>query len=76
MADETEISTPVETSDVTTSTDTPEVSETAEVEVTDETQTAETETQGEGEPPQEKLYAGKYKSIEELEKVIRKHKRP
>lgn len=68
MADETEISTPVETSDVTTSTDTPEVSETAEVEVTDETQTAETETQTEGEPQQEKLYAGKYKSIEELEK--------
>lgn len=68
MADETEISTPVETSDVTTSTDTPEVSETAEVEVTDETQTAETETQTEGEPQQEKLYAGKYKSIDELEK--------
>jgi dimeric dUTPase (all-alpha-NTP-PPase superfamily) len=72
MADETEISTPVETSDVTTSTDTPEVSETAEVEVTDETQTAETETgtQNEGgtTPGTEKLYAGKYKSIEELEK--------
>lgn len=70
MADETEISTPVETSDVTTSTDTPEVSETAEVEVTDETQTAETETQGEGgtSPETEKLYAGKYKSIDELEK--------
>lgn len=68
MADETEISTPVETADVTTSTDTPEVSETAEVEVTDETQTAETETQTEGEPQQEKLYAGKYKSIDELEK--------
>lgn len=68
MADGTEISTPVETSDVTTSTDTPEVSETAEVEVTDETQTAETETQTEGEPQQEKLYAGKYKSIDELEK--------
>lgn len=68
MADETEISTPVETSDVTTSTDTPEVSETAEVEVTDETQTAETETQTGGEPQQEKLYAGKYKSIDELEK--------
>lgn len=70
MADETEISTPVETSDVTTSTDTPEVSETAEVEVTDDTQTAETETQGEGgtAPETEKLYAGKYKSIEELEK--------
>lgn len=68
MADETEISTPVETSDVTTSTDTPEVSETAEVEVTDETQTAETKTQTEGEPQQEKLYAGKYKSIDELEK--------
>lgn len=68
MANETEISTPVETSDVTTSTDTPEVSETAEVEVTDETQTAETETQTEGEPQQEKLYAGKYKSIDELEK--------
>lgn len=68
MADETEISTPVETSDVTTSTETPEVSETAEVEVTDETQTAETETQTEGEPQQEKLYAGKYKSIDELEK--------
>lgn len=73
MADETEISTPVETSDVTTSTDTPEVSETAEAEVTDDTQTAETETQetqGEGgtAPETEKLYAGKYKSIEELEK--------
>lgn len=70
MADETEISTPAETSDVTTSTDTPEVSETAEVEVTDETQTAETETQGEGgtAPETEKLYAGKYKSIDELEK--------
>jgi dimeric dUTPase (all-alpha-NTP-PPase superfamily) len=68
MAEETEISTPVETSDVTTSTDTPEVSETAEVEVTDEAQTAETETQTEGEPQQEKLYAGKYKSIDELEK--------
>lgn len=70
MADETEISTPVETSDVTTSTDTPEVSETAEVEVTDDTQTAETETQSEGgtAPETEKLYAGKYKSIEELEK--------
>lgn len=70
MADETEISTPVETSDVTTSTETPEVSETAEVEVTDETQTAETETQGEGgtAPETEKLYAGKYKSIDELEK--------
>jgi hypothetical protein len=70
MADETEISTPVETSDVTTSTDTPEVSETAEVEVTDDTQTAETETQDEGgtAPETEKLYAGKYKSIEELEK--------
>lgn len=72
MADETEISTPVETSDVTTSTDTPEVSETAEVEVTDDTQTAETETgtQDEGgTPPEtEKLYAGKYKSVEELEK--------
>lgn len=70
MADETEISTPVETSDVTTSTDTPEVSETAEVEVTGETQTAETETQGEGgtAPETEKLYAGKYKSIDELEK--------
>jgi hypothetical protein len=74
MADETEISTPVETSDVTTSTDTPEVSETAEVEVTDDTQTAETET-NELKPedysekqPEEKLYAGKYKSIEELEK--------
>lgn len=68
MADETEISTPVETSDVTTSTDTPGVSETAEVEVTDETQTAETETQTEGGPQQEKLYAGKYKSIDEFEK--------
>jgi dimeric dUTPase (all-alpha-NTP-PPase superfamily) len=72
MADETETSTPVETSDVTTSTDTPEVSETAEVEVTDDTQTAETETgtQDEGgtAPETEKLYAGKYKSIEELEK--------
>lgn len=70
MADETEISTPVETSDVTTSTDTPEVSETAEVEVTDDTQTAETETQDEGgtAPEEEKLYAGKYKSIDELEK--------
>lgn len=70
MADETEISTPVETSDVTTSTETPEVSETAEVEVTDDTQTAETETQDEGgtAPEEEKLYAGKYKSIEELEK--------
>ena len=74
MANETEISTPVETSDVTTSTDTPEVSETAEVEVTDDTQTAETET-NELKPedysekqPEEKLYAGKYKSIEELEK--------
>lgn len=74
MADETEISTPVETSDVTTSTETPEVSETAEVEVTDDTQTAETET-NELKPedysekqPEEKLYAGKYKSIEELEK--------
>lgn len=72
MADETEISTPVETSDVTTSTDTPEVSETAEVEVTDETEAAETETQETqdegGTAPEEKLYAGKYKSIEELEK--------
>jgi hypothetical protein len=71
MADETEISTPVETSDVTTSTETPEVSETAEVEVTDDTETAETETgtQDEGgTAPEEKLYAGKYKSIEELEK--------
>lgn len=72
MADETEISTPAETSDVTTSTETPEVSETAEVEVTDDTETAETETgtQDEGgtAPETEKLYAGKYKSIEELEK--------
>lgn len=72
MADETEISTPVETSDVTTSTDTPGVSETAEVEVTEDTKTAETETgtqdEGETAPETEKLYAGKYKSIEELEK--------
>ena len=72
MADETEISTPVETSDVTTSTETPEVSETAEVEVTDDTETAETETGAQDEggtaPEEEKLYAGKYKSIEELEK--------
>ena len=71
MADDTEISTPVETSDVTTSTEAPEVSETADVEVAEEeTQTAETETeetQAE-EPAEEKLYAGKYKSIEELEK--------
>lgn len=74
MADETEISTPVETSDVTTSTEAPEVSETAEVEVTEDNQTAETETTTQedegGTAPEEteKLYAGKYKSVEELEK--------
>ena len=71
MAEETEISTPVEETDVTTSTEEPEVSETSDVEVTDETQTAETETGAEETPAEsepEKLYAGKYKSVEELEK--------
>lgn len=68
MAEE-EISTPVETSDVTTSEETPEVSETVESEVTEETTTAETET--EAEQPEEtpaELYAGKYKTVDELVK--------
>ena len=74
MTEETQISTPVETSDVTTSSS--EVSEdtTSQDEITTDTQTAETETE-ELKPedysekqPEEKLYAGKYKSVEELEK--------
>lgn len=71
MADETEISTPVESADVTTSSS--EVSEdtTSQDEITTDVETAETETQqdeGGTAPEEEKLYAGKYKSIEELEK--------
>lgn len=74
MAGETEISTPVETADVTTSETEVSTSETtSEPEVTSNDTTAETETneqitQHGGEEQQEKLYAGKYKSIEELEK--------
>ena len=72
MTLETEISTPVETSDVDTSADVETTTETQEeiqvedtstAETTGEEVTAETETQ-----PEEKLYAGKYKSVEELEK--------
>ena len=72
MTLETEISTPVETSDVETSADVETTTETQEeiqvedtltAETTGEEVTAETETQ-----PEEKLYAGKYKSVEELEK--------
>lgn len=73
MTLETEISTPVETSDVDTSADVETTTETQEeiqvedtstAETTEEEVTAETETQ----QPEEKLYAGKYKSVEELEK--------
>ena len=69
MAEETTISTPVETADVDTSssvepteTETVETVDTSTEEPTSEVETAETETQ---EPT---LYAGKYKSVEELEK--------
>ena len=74
MADETEISTPVEASDVETSsslepetveTEVETVEDTPSEEPTSQDETAETETQA---PVQEKLYAGKYKSVEELEK--------
>lgn len=69
MAEE-EISTPATESDVTTSEETPEVSETVESEVTEENEAAETET--EAEQPEEEtpaeLYAGKYKTVDELVK--------
>lgn len=75
MTEETQISTPENDTDVMTSTDEPEnTSDTSDVEVTEDVNTAEVETgatnEGEGgQPPEEpKLYAGKYKSIEELEK--------
>lgn len=71
MTEETQISTPVESAEVTTSSE--EVTQdvtTSEDEVTTETQTAETETGAETaeSEPEEKLYAGKYKNPEELEK--------
>lgn len=71
MAEETQISTPVDESDVTTSSSEVSTEETtSQDEITTETQTAETETEKAPaeEQPEEKLYAGKYKSIEELEK--------
>ena len=74
MAD-TEISTPVESADVTTSSEEVSSETTSTDEVTSNETTAETETQGEQTTPEtvetpqeERLYAGKYKSIEELEK--------
>ena len=64
---ETEISTPVETVAEDTSTIVePETSDTSTVEP-EVTDTAETETKAE-EVTEERLYAGKYKSIEDLEK--------
>lgn len=73
MAEETTISTPVETSSVDTSTsiEPTETVDTSSVEPTTEEVTAETETNGADvveEPQLERLYAGKYKSVEELEK--------
>ena len=69
-----EISTPVETASVDTSvTSAPETTDTTET-VTEPTQptetTAETTTETDDQAPEqtEKLYAGKYKSIEDLEK--------
>lgn len=73
MAEETEISTPAIESDVTTSSDEVSTETTSNDEVTTETQAAETETELSPEDysekqPEEKLYAGKYKSADELEK--------
>ena len=73
MEAETELSTPVETSDVDTSASIePETVETdADTSITEPTnvETAETETEaGVTNSEEERLYAGKYKSVEELEK--------
>ncbi len=73
MEAETELSTPVETSDVDTSASIePETVETdTDTSITEPTnvETAETETEaGVTDSVEEKLYAGKYKSVEELEK--------
>ena len=69
MTEETQISTPVENSDVTTSSEEVSTDTTSTDEVTQEVETAETETKEEEQPQEEeKLYAGKYKSVEELEK--------
>lgn len=70
MAEE-EISTPATESDVTTSEEAPEVSETVESEVTEENEAAETETEAAEQPEEEtpaELYAGKYKTVDELVK--------
>jgi hypothetical protein len=71
---DTEISTPVETADVTTSANEVSQETTSDAEVTGNETTAETETEEQTtpetveKPQEERLYAGKYKSIEELEK--------
>jgi len=68
MADETTVSTPSETSVENTSVSEPvNDTDTSNTELNTESNEAETETQNNG-TQQEKLYAGKYKSVEELEK--------
>lgn len=67
MAEETEISTPeVETVETTSSDEVVETT-TSNDEVTDSENTAETETEG-GEVVEPQLYAGKYKTVDELVK--------
>lgn len=69
MAEETTISTPTETVDVDTSTTVgPTDVDTSTVEPTNDVDVAETETQDAEVKTQEPLYAGKYKTVEELEK--------
>lgn len=73
MADETTISTPTETVVDTSSSVEPTDVDTSTVEPTNDVEVAETETENaqaveETPQEQERLYAGKYKSIEELEK--------
>lgn len=73
MAEETQISTPVETVDVDTSSSVePAMAETSTEEPAEVVETAETETENasveENAPQEERMYAGKYKTVEELEK--------
>lgn len=69
MAEGTEISTPAEETDVTTSSSEVSTETTSQDEVTEGSQVAETGNEGNiTGPVEKKLYAGKYKSIEELEK--------
>lgn len=68
MAEETEISTPeVETVETTSSDEVVETT-TSNDEIENGENTAETETEAEGEAQEPQLYAGKYKTVEELVK--------